>query len=237
MRFFPGYRCIADGLTLRLNHRSVGCERRVDSERSYTKKGYAMNKLLFAGVAAAAISVAGAASAQFLGTGANPLGPEYIITFAANNTISTALNPAYLGVDPGPYDTVEDTYFGVVNNSSRTISSFNLSSPTQTIAGFDGDGIGSAAYLNVTNAFDTSSGAYGGADAWFTNINAGLTALTVNFIGGIAPGSTGYFSLEEQVSISQLATPEASTWAMMMLGFAGLGFAGYRARNKALSVA
>ena len=27
--------------------------------------------------------------------------------------------------------------------------------------------------------------------------------------------------------------PEPSTWAMMLLGFAGLGFAGYRARKPA----
>jgi PEP-CTERM motif len=29
-----------------------------------------------------------------------------------------------------------------------------------------------------------------------------------------------------------MATPEPSTWAMLMLGFAGLGFAGYRAKAR-----
>jgi hypothetical protein len=33
------------------------------------------------------------------------------------------------------------------------------------------------------------------------------------------------------------ATPEPSTWVMMVLGFAGLGFAGYRTSRKAVSVA
>ena len=32
------------------------------------------------------------------------------------------------------------------------------------------------------------------------------------------------------------STPEPSTWAMMVLGFAGLGFAGYRASRKAVTV-
>jgi hypothetical protein len=32
------------------------------------------------------------------------------------------------------------------------------------------------------------------------------------------------------------STPEPSTWAMMILGFAGLGFAGYRASRKAAAV-
>ncbi len=31
--------------------------------------------------------------------------------------------------------------------------------------------------------------------------------------------------------------PEPSTWAMMMLGFAGLGFAGYRRSRKAAAFA
>jgi hypothetical protein len=31
------------------------------------------------------------------------------------------------------------------------------------------------------------------------------------------------------------ATPEASTWAMMLAGFVGLGFVGYRARGTAVS--
>jgi hypothetical protein len=33
------------------------------------------------------------------------------------------------------------------------------------------------------------------------------------------------------------STPEPSTWAMMVLGFAGLGFAGYLASRKAAAIA
>ncbi len=33
------------------------------------------------------------------------------------------------------------------------------------------------------------------------------------------------------------STPEPSTWAMMLLGFAGLGFAGYRKSRKAAAIA
>jgi hypothetical protein len=35
------------------------------------------------------------------------------------------------------------------------------------------------------------------------------------------------------ISISGTVVPEPSTWAMMLLGFAGLGFAGYRHAKKA----
>jgi hypothetical protein len=40
------------------------------------------------------------------------------------------------------------------------------------------------------------------------------------------------------VAPSLVAAPEPSTWAMMLLGFAGLGFAGYRrARARAATLA
>ena len=192
-----------------------------------------MRKILFASVAVGAISFSGAALAltSFPGVNLNPLGPEFLITFGPGGAISTTLNPVY-AIDPGPYDGVEDTYFGVINNSGSPISSFALSSPLD-IGGFDGDGIG--VYAGVgTNAQDTSFGKYGGPNAFFTN-NLG-TSLTVNFVIPIPSGGTNnldIFSLEEQVSLNNIVVgvPEPSTWAMMLLGFAGLGFAALR-RNK-----
>ncbi len=73
---------------------------------------------------------------------------------------------------------------------------------------------------------------YGGPNAFFTN-NLG-TSLTVNFITAIRNGGTDIFSLEETVALNNIVVggvPEPSTWAMMLLGFAGLGFAALR-RNK-----
>ena len=37
--------------------------------------------------------------------------------------------------------------------------------------------------------------------------------------------------------VGVLSTPEPSTWALMLIGFAGLGFAGYRASRRAAAVA
>jgi hypothetical protein len=39
------------------------------------------------------------------------------------------------------------------------------------------------------------------------------------------------------VSVTTANVPEPSTWAMMLLGFAGLGFAGYRRTRVAVSAA
>jgi len=196
-----------------------------------------MRSILFASVAVGAISFSGAALAltSFPGVNDNPLGPEFLITFGPGGAISTTLNPVYGGVDPGPYDGIEDTYFGVINNSGSPIKSFALSAPGIDIAGFDGDGIG--VYAGVgTNASDTSNGKYGGPNAFFTNISAGLDSLTVNFVNPIPSGGMNnldIFSLEERVALNNIVVgvPEPSTWAMMLLGFAGLGFAARR-RNK-----
>jgi hypothetical protein len=52
------------------------------------------------------------------------------------------------------------------------------------------------------------------------------------------PGASGSppFSLLDGVSLT--AVPEPSTWAMMLLGFAGLGYAGMRNRRRpAISIA
>jgi PEP-CTERM motif len=188
-----------------------------------------MKKLLLAGVAIGAFAISGSAFAAFPGPGfdQNPLGPEFLITFT-DSGVTTMLNPVY-STDPGPYDGADDTYFGVINDSSKTVSSFALKSTAgDDIGGFDGDGIDEANYLNIPhNAMDTSG--YGGPNAFFTN-NLG-TSLVVNFITPIAAkGGTDIFSLEEAVALNSvvIGTPEPSTWAMMLLGFVGLGFVGYR---------
>ena len=70
----------------------------------------------------------------------------------------------------------------------------------------------------------------------------GLDLSTVNFGGAAAAGSGVFFPYVQGATAgdwnltlyNSTAIPEPATWAMLMLGFAGLGFAGYRAsRNNA----
>ena len=57
--------------------------------------------------------------------------------------------------------------------------------------------------------------------------------LSFAALGG--PPGVPPFALLDGVSVTGPATPEASTWAMIMLGFAGLGLAGYRRSKRSLA--
>jgi hypothetical protein len=48
---------------------------------------------------------------------------------------------------------------------------------------------------------------------------------------GRSPDTRNFFGTIETFSIEVAAVPEPSTWAMMILGFAGVGFMAYRRRN------
>jgi hypothetical protein len=125
---------------------------------------------------------------------------------------------ATLPTDPiaGTYDGVDDTLIGIVNNSSVAVSHVTLSSNTEDLFGFDGDGIcqdpnsTSTKFglhcngtihngTNYNNPHDSTG--YGGNDAFFTNISNDFMTGTVNFFNAIPPGGTDFFSLEEKLDI------------------------------------
>jgi hypothetical protein len=114
-------------------------------------------------------------------------GPSIIVSIDASLHVSVAQT----GV--GPFDDIEDTYVGVVNNSDRSIRSLRMSGATD-IFGFDGDGIqtfGSPAPSGYP-AEITLRG-YEGPDNYFTG--AGSSG-SVTFIGGLDAHQQTYFSLE-----------------------------------------
>ena len=137
-------------------------------------------------------------------------------------TFTTGSPGRFLGVGgEGNFSIVGDTI---------VIEAIGGGKPSEMIAPAIANG---GTYTNVNNGFQQFN-PYTIGPAMFVLGLSGVTASTTvtaatfsfgtgpdTFVDG-TPGTPGTFS----------AVPEPSTWAMMLLGFAGLGFAGYRkARN------
>ena len=177
-----------------------------------------LSTILAASVFAALTApMAQAASVCAPGTAASNNICNLEITFNADGSITTSV-PAGATTN---YDGFEDSLIGVINNFSTSITSFNLAGPS--IGGFDGDGIDTfIAGSPLAGNPDTTG--YGGPLGFFTN---NLTnSLTVNFAnGGIAPGASSYFSLEEPANLSLVVTraPEPISLALFGTGLLGIG--------------
>ena len=208
-----------------------------------------MKATLLAGVSASLLMLGvGSASAQSyagLGFGCDfttssscpsaANGPGWIITLNKGGTGTIApVAGQSTTYDGFSFNGGDDTYLGILNLSGQSISSLHLTSSAPIFA-FDGDGIDH--YGATPNGMDTSG--YGGPNAWYTPFSN--YDGNVHFITPLGPGADGYFSLEAQLTDATFVvgpgTPEPSTWAMMLLGFGGLGFAAYRSRKRATATA
>jgi hypothetical protein len=148
----------------------------------------------------------GSAQAAALFTQCPPVGVntgcQFLITINATGIPTVAMDPNV--PNNGPYDGSDDTLIGVLNNSSRTITSLPLSSSTNIFA-FDGDGACTQT-PGPANCGPDPSG-YGSPNATFTAINVGATAGTVLFPAGLAPGGSTWFDLEDALASSTQITP------------------------------
>jgi hypothetical protein len=168
-------------------------------------------------------------------------GCNVVITFNANGSISTTVPNA------NPYDGNDDQLVGIVNLTGSAITSIFLSSTTQSIFGFDGDGACSGPYVTV-NATNCPHGGvsgnvllgndYLGLASSFTPSGAGCPGSgcmhgTVNFAGAAAiaaNGGTSWFSLEAPPSLNlQVNVPEPGSIALF--GTIGM-FVAFRLRRR-----
>jgi hypothetical protein len=114
-----------------------------------------------------------------------------------------------------PNCTVSSTLCSLVGNFSVTF--------TATISGgaFNGD--------PVFAVFSPTTNFTGGFVGWEGLDQTGLSETSFDEHSGTFSGTMAII----QIGTPPPGVPEPSTWAMMMFGFAGLGFAGYRSRKAA----
>jgi hypothetical protein len=174
-----------------------------------------------------------------------------LFVFGANGAVST-----YADSTAGAYDNVEDTQIGVLNMSGATLSSFKLNGPGggSGFIAFDGDGISNpnnATSMSTahgagapSNASDLSSGIYGGPMTFFSLTQGGpsftsstASSVFVNLIGGLANGSSTYFSLEgDPNALSGIGVvpnpPVPEPASLTLLGVGAVSLVGYAWRRR-----
>jgi PEP-CTERM motif len=175
------------------------------------------------------------------GSGGTTTDCNDLLTLNANGTV-TVSNPS----GKPNYDGSDDNLVGILNNTNQTFTSFRITGPAVNLyggifGGMDGDGICETA--RFSGAACSPPGTTTGPGAGPGPLNYAPTgisfdALTTNsgivtIAGGLAPGASAYFSLEEPATASITITPvpEPSTLWMVGVGLAGLGF-GLRRRRR-----
>ena len=145
----------------------------------------------------------------------------YNLPFTATATETTLSAAGYDVIS------VEDVYHNVVSTGggpnllggawSFTAAASGSSASTfddgTSVPGLIFSGLSIGSYDTFSQTFATTPGETYGYSFTFTQGHEGPNALMVTATAAAAPP----------------AAPELSTWAMMLLGFVGLGFAGYRA--------
>jgi PEP-CTERM motif len=153
-------------------------------------------------------------------------------------TVQSGLhNPATFSVNEGTGPSIvagvgENDFSGTwidlghTTTVNRTIFFINPHDPAENGNGFVSD---------VLHYTYTTDGAFGHLDgSVLSDVTGGISIADLNAAGIFATGpfvsELGAYNFSNAFITAgfQSGIPEPSTWAMMMLGFAGLGFAGYR---------
>jgi PEP-CTERM motif len=152
---------------------------------------------------------------------------------------------AFMGLDgdPAANGPLEQTIMGLTSGKKYVLSfdwaGIELSNRTGyesiTLTGsLGGDGFSTLTYLNSAPA-----GAPGSFSGWTTasfTFTANASSELLSFLAvGTPAGNVPPFALLDGVSLT--AVPEPSTWAMMFVGFGGLGYAALRRRRTAPAAA
>ncbi|ANV99245.1 PEPxxWA-CTERM sorting domain-containing protein [Bradyrhizobium icense] len=217
----------------------------------------ALSILALGSVAAIPTQVSAAAITGLFNTGVDASGsalgsdgladPHYLIT---NSTIGAPIN--------SPAVTYTHPAYALNDGNSRWVSnSFNGSPGFGTVdftLTFDLTGLNAA-----TAQISGSWGADNFGTIFLNGVNTGITNFTFGFFlspfainsGFVSGTNTLTFQIRDfdehlafrvdnisgTADVLTAAVPEPSTWAMMLLGFAGVGFIAYRRKSKPASVA
>ena len=131
----------------------------------------------------------------------------------------------------------DGTIAGSVSSTSGPIAALGFDSATQFGFGLSSSGYGDTSTLNIYGFQLSAAANFGVPTATSLNWTIGIPGEFTSVFQALGGGNSTYdFYMftdgnwaGNAVAVS--AVPEPSTWAMMILGFAGVGFMAYRRKN------
>jgi hypothetical protein len=163
-------------------------------------------------------------------TGANP--QSIALPFSSGTATTISDITAYIEPDPGTSGSIN---FGIMADATGTPSGVFLDSVVVTLSGANPVTLSSLNWSVVAGStYWLAAEATSGTSA-FWEFNTTHPQGTI--AGSLSPGggpwsTTNTFLPEASVVGISGAVPEPTTWAMMILGFAGIGFLAYRRKSK-----
>jgi len=149
-------------------------------------------------------------------------------------TLSYFNGTTFQGTEPGAVDLAVTITFTAPNSLGAVLSTFTLSlnsTPNNGTPDQNADFIFFPSSFS-TNVFDIGGTSYRVKLLGFDHIvGDGFLASNSNELH-VREGSRATADLLAQVTSQAPAVPEPSTWAMMLLGFASIGFMAYRQESK-----
>ena len=183
-----------------------------------------MRKMIYAALASASLATASMASAAVVvnSGGSVDLNNPYPTAFTAPNGVTT-IN---FGANPAPSPTFTDSFS--FNNTAAGLYTILIGTTNSDLTFTSGTLAGAGGTINLTAGTNAITGtSILGAPATF--LAAGTYTLTYSGNNPVVGGSyAGTATITP-------AVPEPATWALMLLGFGGIGFAMRRRRNPALA--
>ncbi len=135
----------------------------------------------------------------------------------------------YVGASGGDSETItfntNQKYFGLLWGSVDVTNTVSIYENNNFLATYTGQEL-------ENNAVSLQAWPASGS---FVDFVADNTSLNFNKI--VLSENTTFFETDNYAALSASAVPEASTWMMMALGFAGLASMGYRVSRKSVAVA